>query len=139
LSKKRKAVTPVITTVVIVVIALAVSIAGEYWIVGAIPAFTQYEELKTTSVHISDSKNATITVTNMGSGEASITDVFVNGRISNESGWSTTSTLLEPGDEATITVEACHYPVDKFTPGILYEFTINTAAGGKYPAKARAP
>jgi uncharacterized membrane protein len=139
LSKSRKAITPAIATVVIVVIALAVSIAGEYWIVGAIPAFTQYEELKTTSVHIDDSENATINVKNTGSGEASITDVFVNGRNSNESGWSTTSTMLEPGDEATITVEVCHYPVDKFTPGILYEFTINTAAGGKYPAKARAP
>ncbi len=69
-----------LTTVVIVVIALAVSIAGEYWIVGAIPAFTQYEELKTVSVYISDSENATINVKNTGSGEASITDIFVNGR-----------------------------------------------------------
>lgn len=139
MSKNKKAVTPAITTVAIVVIALAVSIAGEYWIVGAIPAFTQYEELKTVSVHISDSENATINVKNTGSGEASITDIFVNGRNSNESGWSTTSTLLEPGDEATITVEAYHYPINKFNPGILYEFTINTAAGGKYPVKARAP
>jgi hypothetical protein len=139
MAKSRKAVTPAITTIVIVIVALTVSIAGEYWIVGAVPAFTQYEELKTMSVHISDSENATINVKNTGSGEASITDVTVNGRVSNESGWSTTSTLLEPGDEATINVEACYYPVDKFTPGILYEFTINTAAGGKYPAKARAP
>jgi hypothetical protein len=139
MTKSVKAVTPVITTVVIVIVALTVSIAGEYWIVGTVPAFTQYEELRTMSVHISDSENATINVKNTGSGEASITDVTVNGRVSNESGWCTTSTLLEPGDEATIKVEACYYPVDKFTPGILYEFTINTAAGGKYPAKARAP
>jgi hypothetical protein len=139
MSKNRKAITPAIATVVIVVIALAVSIAGEYWIVGAIPTFTQYEELKTTSVHISDSEHATINVKNTGSGEASITDISVNGRISDESGWSATSTQLEPGEEATITVEADHYPVNEFTPGILYEFTINTAAGGKYPAKARAP
>ena len=139
MSKSRKAITPAIATVVIVVIALAVSIAGEYWIVGAIPAFTQYEELKTMSVHISDSENATINVKNTGSGEASITDVSVNGRVSDESGWSATSTMLEPGDEATIIVGANHYPVNEFNSGILYEFTINTAAGGKYPVKARAP
>jgi hypothetical protein len=65
--------------------------------------------------------------------------IHVNGRPPDGDGWSATSSHLKPGDKATITVTAGYYPIEVFTSGIVYDFTIGTATGGKYPAKARAP
>ncbi len=137
--RSKRGISPVIGTIVIVIVALAVSMGGGIWLTGTVPAFAMYEELKVFSSFIETSDTAVFHVKNTGSAEATIEMIHVNGREPNGEGWSTTSSQLRPGDEATITVTASYYPIETFTPGIAYDFTIGTAAGGKYPAKARAP
>jgi len=137
--QSMRGISPVIGTIVIVIVALAVSMGGGIWLSGAVPAFAMYEELKVYSSCIENSNTAVFHVKNTGNGEATIDAIQVNGREPTGNGWSATSTQLKPGDVAMITVTANQYPIEAFSPGIAYDFTISTAAGGKYPAKARAP
>jgi len=137
--RSKKGISPVIATIVIVIVALTVSMGGGIWLAGTVPAFAMYEELKVSSSYIENSDTAIFHVKNTGNAEATIDMMLVNGRAADGDGWSATSSHLRPGDEATLTVTASYYPIETFTPGIAYDFTISTAAGGKYPAKARAP
>ena len=135
----KKGISPVIATVIIVAVAIAVAIAVAYWVTGIIPAFTRYEELKISSTYIEDKDEATIVVRNSGSAAATIDNVLVNGKLPSNGGWTATQELLDPGDTATITVLAVEYDVGTFESGVVYDFNIHTAAGGSYPASARAP
>jgi hypothetical protein len=139
MSQNKRGISPVIATIVIVIVALAVSMGGGIWLAGTVPAFAMYEELKVCSSYIEDFDTAVFHVKNTGNAEATIDMIHVNGREPDGDGWSSTSSQLRPGDEATITVTASSYPIETFAPGIAYDFAIGTAAGGKYPAKARAP
>jgi len=58
----RKGVEPVIAIVIIVAVAIAIAVA--YWVLGLIPAFTRYEELKTVNAYISNQQNACIIIKN---------------------------------------------------------------------------
>jgi len=135
----KRGISPVIATIVIVIVALAVSMGGGIWLAGTVPAFAMYEELKVSSSYIENSDTAVFHVKNTGNAETTIDMIHVNGQEPDGGGWSTTSSQLRPGDEATITVTASYYPIEIFAPGIAYDFIISTSAGGKYPAKARAP
>lgn len=139
MSRTIKAISPVIATIVIVIVALSVSMGGGIWLAGTVPAFARYEELKVSSSYIENSDIAILNIKNTGNAEATIDTLHVNGRGPDGIGWSATSTRLKSGDVAKITVTASQYPIEAFTPGIAYDFTISTAAGGKYPVKARAP
>ena len=135
----KRGISPVIATIVIVIVALSVSMGGGIWLAGTVPAFAIYEELKVSSSYIENSDTAVFNVKNTGNAEVTIDMIQVNGRAPDGDGWSTTSSQLKLGDEATITVTASYYPIETFVPGLAYDFTISTAAGGKYPAKVRAP
>ena len=137
--RSKKGISPVIATVIIVAVAIAVAIAVAYWVTGIIPAFTRYEELKISSTYIDSTAVATVVVKNSGSASATIDNVLVNGKLPTGDGWTSTLTLLEPGDDATITVTAADYDIGEFLSGVVYDFNIHTAAGGTYPASARAP
>lgn len=139
MSQSRRAISPVIATIVIVIVALAVSMGGGFWLTGTVPAFAMYEEIRISSSYIEDSNTAFFYIKNTGNAEATIDSVQVNGLGPQGSGWSATSTHLKPGEATKITVTASDYPVTTYSSGIVYEFTINTAAGGRYPTKARAP
>ncbi|MEM2927278.1 MAG: archaellin/type IV pilin N-terminal domain-containing protein, partial [Candidatus Bathyarchaeia archaeon] len=49
--KSRKAVSPVIATIIIVAIAISIAIAVAYWMVGITGAFTRFEKLEIVSAY----------------------------------------------------------------------------------------
>lgn len=147
-----KGISPVIATVIIVAVAIAIAIAVAYWVLGIIPAFTRYEELKITNAYISDSNHALIFIKNTGSADVTIIDLLINGKsftiydpkaniivtientthIYNSTG---VSISLAPGVSRALTLNMS----ETFSSGTVYEFIIKTAAGGSYPVTARAP
>lgn len=138
--RSKKGISPVIATVIIVAVAIAVAIAVAYWVTGIIPAFTRYEELKISSTYVDSDEVATVVVKNSGSATATIDSVLVNGKLpSLGDGWYATDEMLEPGEESTITITAADYDIGSFLSGVVYDFNVHTAAGGTYPASARAP
>jgi FlaG/FlaF family flagellin (archaellin) len=57
--RDRRGVSPVIATIIIVSIAIVMSLAVAYWMLGLGGAFTRYEKLEFTSAYVTVAKNET--------------------------------------------------------------------------------
>jgi len=80
--RKRRAVSPVIATVILVAVAITVSVAVAYWMGGIAGQYTQFEkiEIQTAICTLDASGNWQIEVKlkNSGSKTSTLTNVFVN-------------------------------------------------------------
>ncbi len=103
-----------------------------------IPEHTRTEELRITTTSIINSTTAKLYVKNTGSADVTVFNILINGRPSNNDGWTITDTILSPGEKATITITAEKYPITSFSSGLTYEFIVNTE-GGTYTTTTRAP
>jgi flagellin-like protein len=80
--QERKAVSPVIATVILVAVAITVSIGVSYWMGGIAGQYTDFEKVEVNSVVVT--KNAdgnwivTASLKNSGSASATIDSIFVN-------------------------------------------------------------
>ena len=136
-----KAVSPVIATIIIVAVAIVMSIAVAYWMLGLATTFTRYEKLEFTAAYATISEeNYTVTLElkNTGTTTATIDRVLLNGIPLNNSikvNFNPASTV-SPGGSCKITIEL---PKDeivngaKMTSGINIEIIVASAAGNQYP------
>ena len=114
----RKAVSPVIATVILVAVAISVAVGVSYWMGGISSQYTQFEKVEIQTGYATyDSAAAQWTITlvikNSGSADATINMVFLNdipcesyGQSSAPAGsWGTdippTGVTLKPGESAT--------------------------------------
>lgn len=138
MERTSKGISPVISTVIIVAVGLAVAIFVASWITLIVPTFARHEELRIQNGVIINSRKATIYVKNTGTMDVTIDHVLVNGRLSNPG--EPTDTTLEPGESTSIEVDAIHYTyVKEYTSGTRYDFIVHTATGLSYPISSRAP
>jgi len=93
LRRDKRAISPVIATIIIVAVAIVMSIAVAYWMMGLATTFTRYEKLEFTSAYaipVFDSEanryNYTIRITlkNTGTSPATVTMFLLNGIPYNE-------------------------------------------------------
>jgi len=82
--RNKRALSPVIATVVLVAVTIVVAVAVSYWMGGIAGLYTRFEKIEITSHYAVKNAdgNYTITVTlkNSGSQDASITSVLINGK-----------------------------------------------------------
>jgi len=81
LFKSRKAVSPVIATVILVAVAITVAVAVAYWMGGIAGMYTKFEKVEILSAYAP--KNAThwrvtMILKNTGSADATLLDAYVN-------------------------------------------------------------
>jgi flagellin-like protein len=79
---KRRAVSPVIATVILIAVAVALGIAVAFWASGLTSSFSKYEKLGVNTQYATISGNdwnITLGGQNTGSSDASITQIQVNG------------------------------------------------------------
>jgi len=148
-ARSRRAVSPVIATVILVAIAITVSVAVAYWMGGIAGSFTQFEKVEIQSgVCAWDETNAEwniqIKLKNTGTATATLIGVFVNEievdaydytaspiTANTTSTDMTTSMTIESGATATIMV----YIDDGWesvTPGTTVNIKIHSAGGMDY-------
>jgi flagellin-like protein len=141
--KSKKALSPVVAAIILIAVTVAVSIAVAAWMGALTFTFMKTEELKILSHSWGTSNtNILLTVKNTGTGALTISDVRVNDAINATSpGWTVvTSTTLNAGNSATITVTAARYGYSSgFVSGTKYEFAVLTATGNKFTYVATAP
>ncbi len=152
--KKRKGISPVIATVILIAVAVAIAIAVAFWAAGLTSTFTKYEKLGINSAYDNspDGSPGTMIVLNLqntGSSDASITDIFINGKplsayptvgVTVAVGTTAaaaqnpelTPITVKTGQTATITID-CSAAGAALTSGVTYQFTVHTAAGNDYP------
>ncbi len=131
--KNRKAVSPVIATVIIVAVAIAIAIAVAFWMTGLIGTFTKYEKLTliatTAEFNSSDSKwYILIKVRNDGLTTISLSNenVFVNDK--SQGTVTIKDPLLDPGESTLIRIAG----LSDFSHGAAIEVKIVTSSGNAY-------
>jgi len=78
---KKRGISPVIATVILVAIAIVISIAAAFWMTGLLSSFTAYEKL-TLSATISKAPGGhqvTIAITNDGTSTATVLKILIDG------------------------------------------------------------
>jgi archaeal type IV pilus assembly protein PilA len=79
--QKRKAVSPVIATVILVAVAITVAVGVSYWMGGISSQYTQFEKVEIQTGYATAETggwHVVMTLKNSGSAPATITHVFVN-------------------------------------------------------------
>ena len=137
-TKKRKGISPVIATVILIAVAVAIAIAVAFWAAGLTGSFTRFEKLEVTNAYASASNTIILSLKNTGSSDATISDVFVNGKPLAVSGGTSaplTPISLPTGSTTTITLT--------FSPGLIsgvtYDIKVHTANGNDYPKAVVIP
>lgn len=126
--KKRKALSPVVSIIILVAVVIAVSIASATWMGSLSFTFMKVEELQVTNhTWASDLSYIDLTVKNVRAELVTIGEVRVNNELASSVIYTSGSATLSGGDSATLRV------AHNFASGTKYEFWVVTTTGNKYP------
>ena len=147
-----KAVSPVIATIIIVAIAITMSIATAYWVLGLGSSFTKYEKVEFTSAYAdynAGTGNFTISMIlkNTGSAAATVDNntIFYNGKPAVAYAPYTpdanfASFTMIPGNVTRgLTINFTSIANSPWQSGMTVEVMIQTAAGKQYPKVITLP
>jgi FlaG/FlaF family flagellin (archaellin) len=148
--RNLKAVSPVISTIIIVAIAIVMSIAVAYWMLGIGGSFTRFEKLEFVSGYISNSNSTwfdiTVTLKNTGSADATLDLVFLNAKPytayvddSNVTVTYAGDTTLNPGDSINAVISLKRGTTTVWKSGMSVEVMIQSVAGRQYPKTINLP
>ena len=106
--KSRKAISPVIATVILVAVAITIAVAVSYWMSGISSSYTKFEkvEIQTAICGVKDATNGwtiTLALKNSGTSSATISNVFINDQAAQLGVAVTDITLLELGSDVPTT------------------------------------
>jgi len=130
--KSRKALSPVVASIILIAVTVAVSIAVAAWMGALTFTFMGTEELKITNLGfegVAGSRYINVTLQNTGTSPITINEIWVN----NEKKWTT-------GD----TISANSQKIIKVTPyewanGNNYQIKVVTSKGNQFYYSAVAP
>ena len=130
--KSKKALSPVVASIILIAVTVAVSIAVAAWMGALTIGFMGSSSLTITNVQFSNSTTAVLSVKNTGTNTVTVAQVKVNNALAT----SITGTLTYPsGSNGTITVTLS----TGFTAGNPYKFDLYDSSGqvvGSYQTNA---
>ena len=149
--KNKRAISPVIATVILVAVAITVSVAVAYWMSGIAGMYTKFEKVEIMSAYAPKTGNwwnVTMLLKNTGSADATLLEVYVNNvpRLSWTPSilwWNATGTpasiagaglTLKSGQSVTLRVDIstlCTSPTT-LTSGTTINIKIHSAGGMDY-------
>jgi flagellin-like protein len=145
---KKRGISPVIATVILVAIAIVISIAAAFWMTGLLSSFTAYEKLQiSASIYKSSSTdnkyNLIVNITNAGTGNSTVVNLLINDKPYTSYSSSDLKVYLyqtpkivyttfpvgfAPGVSIGIQLTGIS-PSGDFNPGKIVKVTIVTASG----------
>ena len=142
-----RAVSPVIATIIIVAIAITMSIAVAYWLLGLGGSFTKFEKVEFNTAYAEADANGNFNVTmnlkNTGSATATILpdQILYNGKPATAyttfapvCNFTSTNIVMEPGQTACVTIDFDGSTADtNWVSGMTVEVTLHTTGGKDYP------
>jgi len=160
ITKEKRALSPVIATVILISVTIVVAVSVAYWMGSIASGYTSFEqiELPTSYAKAISSPftgwNVTIELKNTGSADATIDNIFVNsiplkdytcgvrlyaGTQNLTDSLSTLSISVPKGGSTTLVLQLEQSSSDGFTSGTRIDIKIHTAAGREYPAQVKLP
>jgi flagellin-like protein len=126
--RSKKALSPVVASIILIAVTVAVSIAVAAWMGALTIGFMGTEEVRITNVEFLSATQAEVTVKNTGSTAVTISEAYVG----NDGGIIADNTL-DPGDAIAITVTG------SYQAGISYQFKVVSTKGNPFVYTATAP
>ncbi|MCS7367737.1 MAG: DUF4352 domain-containing protein [archaeon YNP-WB-062] len=147
---RKRGISPVIATVILVAIAIVISIAAAFWMTGLLSSFTRYETVQIVSSYASKSGNNYIiwvNTTNTGSMDVTITNILINDQPYTTYGASielyTDTTPIDTLPVDFSPAQKCNIKITvsttKFNRGTAVKISIVTAAGHTYDRTLTLP
>ena len=158
----RKAVSPVIATVILVSVTIVVAVAVAYWMGGIAGIYTRFEKVEIESCSTEKEPTTytgwfviTIRLKNTGSADATVTNVYINGKILADYGDAYVDKEVCTGDPIVCGYQALgegltiaagdagnlrvYIPTSEISSGTTIEIKLHTAAGMDYPKLETLP
>ncbi|WP_042667329.1 archaellin/type IV pilin N-terminal domain-containing protein [Desulfurococcus amylolyticus] len=147
----KKAISPVIATVIIVAVTIAIAIAVALWMTGLVGSFTGTENLQIVSAYATknnDGWTIYLQVKNVGTVDVTIDNIFINGvPVSGLTGYVQSITVngevqdmsninIPIGTGKTVNMEIA---VKGYVAGQMLEIKLHSAAGKEYPKQITLP
>lgn len=169
LSRNKKALSPVIATVILISVTIVVAVSVAYWMGSIAGGYTAFEQIELPTTYARwDSTlfssaggwNVTIELKNTGSADATVDELFINsiplkdytsGTILLYAGGTQVSDLTQisisvtKGSSTSLLVQVQRYNttgptgVEGCTSGTRVDLKIHSAAGREYPAQVKLP
>lgn len=161
--QKRKAVSPVIATVILVAVAITVAVGVSYWMGGISSQYTQFEKVEIQTGYATYNSagtfwNVTMVIKNSGSADATVNMVFLNDvpcENYNETGaaptlndwgvsFASTGVVLQPGEDAEIYILIDNPPsvvtaLQRLSSGTTVNIKLHSAGGMDYIKLIKLP
>ena len=129
LFKNRKALSPVVASIILIAVTVAVSIAVAAWMGALTFTFMGTEQIKVTNVEfVTGNQYINVTLKNTGTSPVTISEIWVNSVLK----WSTGQTI-SANSQAEIQVSST------WSNGNKYEIKIVTSQGNQFYYTATAP
>ncbi len=146
---KRRAVSPVIATVILVAVTITVAVAVAYWMSGIAGQYTAFEKVEIQSAYATYDDTAspakwviTLELKNSGSETAMITNVFINDKpidqtnircaLINPGASPPTKLPIESGVSTTVIILIDDITAITFTSGTTINIKLHSAGGMDY-------
>jgi len=141
----KKAISPVIATVIIVAVTIAIAIAVALWMSGLVGSFTATENIQIISAYATGSTGSwdiILQVKNVGTTDATIDNIFINGKPYD----SVTGATVTLNETLPMSLQAGQTKGIKitisgtgFASGQMVEVKLHTASGKEYPKQVTLP
>jgi flagellin-like protein len=97
--KDRKAISPVIATVILVAVAITIAVAVAYWMGGISSQYTKFEKVEISTAYSVKETNdwkITLALKNSGSADSTLSSVFLNNRPLNATAYNASDYPTSP-------------------------------------------
>ncbi len=132
LKSAKKALSPVVASIILIAVVIAVSITTAAWLSGLSGSFMQIEELRATNHQWGPNGSyVDVTLHNTGTQSVSLSSVSVNSQPASIT-YVVGSSQIGNGESAVLRIS------DTFVPGAVYQFTFQTVKGNKFFYRATA-
>jgi len=132
--KSRKALSPVVASIILIAVTVAVSIAVAAWMGALTIGFMATEELKITNMQFNETDGIILSVRNVGTTPVTLNeDVLVNGEQETATFDSTSEGTIPANGEGTV------YIAYDYDQGSNYQVRITSTKGNAFTYTAVAP
>ena len=147
---KKKALSPVISTVILVAVAITVAVAVAYWMSGIAGQYTKFEKIEIQSawseyddtIPSSEFWTITLELKNSGTADAMLISVFINNKPIDQAdircgmidpdAVPPAKLLIESGSSVTVLIEIDDVAAITYTSGTTLNIKLHSAAGMDY-------
>jgi archaeal type IV pilus assembly protein PilA len=128
--KNAKALSPVVASIILIAVTVAVSIAVAAWMGALVVGNMNTEEIKITNVYFASGTSATLSIKNTGTSPVVITEAYIG---TNTATAAALPITLQPNTAANLDVTGV------YAQGQSYQFKIVSSKGNPYIYTATDP